>query len=167
MLFRSPAVKQAVWSVDSEIPVNQVQTMGQSLAESLAERRFNMLLLALFAGLALGLTAVGVYGVVAYGVNQRVHEFGIRMALGAGQGDIAKMIAGQTVRMMLWAVAVGIGCALILGQTMSSLVYDVSPSDPATLSAAVAVILMVALLAAYVPAWRAARVDPMVALRYE
>ena len=162
-----PAVKRAVWSVDSQIPVNQVQTMEQLLADSLAERRFNMLLLALFAGLALGLTAVGVYGVVAFGVNQRAHEFGIRMALGAGKGDIARMIAGQTVRMVLWAVGAGMACALIVGQLMSSLVYDVSPSDPATLSGGVLVIVAVALLASYVPARRAAKVDPMEALRYE
>ena len=161
------AVKQAVWSVDSQIPVNQVQTMDQLLAESLAERRFNMLLLALFAGLALGLTAVGVYGVVAFSVNQRAHEFGIRMALGAGKGDIAGMIAGETARMMLSAVAVGIAGALILGQVMSSLVYEVSPRDPATLSAAVLVMVVVGLAAAYMPARRAAKVDPMEALRYE
>ena len=161
------AVKKAVWSVDSQIPVNQVQTMDHLLAESLAERRFNMLLLALFAGLALGLTAVGVYGVVAFSVNQRAHEFGIRMALGAEKGDIARMVAGQTARMLLAAIAVGMACALLMGQVMSSLVYDVSPRDPATLSAAVLVIVVVALGAAYVPVRRAARVDPMEALRYE
>jgi predicted permease len=162
-----PAVKQAIWSVDSRIPVNQVRTMEQLLAESLAARRFNMLLLALFAGLALGLTAVGVYGVVAYSVNQRTHEFGIRMALGAGKGEVLKMITRESLKMALLAAAAGTTCALMLGRVMRSLVYDISPSDPATLALGVLVIVAVAALASYVPARRATKVDPTVALRYE
>jgi predicted permease len=162
-----PAVKQAIWSADSQMPVNQVHTMERLLAGSLAERRFNMLLLALFAGLALCLTAVGVYGVVSYSVNQRTHEVGIRMALGAGKGDVLKMIASQTLRMTLLAAAAGSTCALIMGQVMRSLVYGISPSDPATLGAGVLVIVGVSALASYLPARRATKVDPVEALRYE
>jgi predicted permease len=162
-----PALKSQVWSLDNQIPLNRIQSMDDLLQQSLAERRFNMLLLGLFAVLALTLAAVGIYGVMSYGVSQRTHEIGIRMAVGAGRRDVLKLVMRQGARLAATGVAAGVLGALALTRLMRSLLFGVTPTDPATFAAVVLLIVAVVLLACFVPARRATKVDPMVALRYE
>jgi putative ABC transport system permease protein len=162
-----PALKSQVWSLDNQIPLNRVQSMDELMQLSLAERRFNMLLLGLFAGLALTLAAVGIYGVMSYSVGQRTHEIGIRMAVGAERRDVLRMVMGQGARLAALGVAMGILGAIALTRLMSSLLFGVTPTDPATFVAVVLLMVAVVLLACFVPAHRATKVDPMVALRYE
>ena len=160
-------VKKQVWSVDAQIPVSDVQTMGDLLAVSLAQQRFNMLLLGLFAALALILAAVGIYGAMAYAVNRRTHEIGIRTALGAQRDDVLRLVMRDGTKITLFGIAFGIAGALALTRLMATLLFEVKPTDPATFVAAALVLALVALLACYIPARRATRVDPMIALRYE
>jgi putative ABC transport system permease protein len=133
----------------------------------MAERRFTMQLLALFAATALALSAIGIYGVMAYFVTQRTHEIGIRMALGASRRDVVGMVLGQGVRLAAAGVIAGIVGALLVTRAIGALLYNVSPRDPGTLIALSATLTAVALLACYIPARRATRVDPIRALRYE
>jgi len=161
------AVRQAVWQVDRDQPVSDVRTMSDILSASLARQRFSTLLLALFAAVALALAAVGVYGVMSYTVARRTHEIGIRMALGARQRDVLRLAVGQALRLVAAGVAVGLAGALLLTRVMASQLYGVSATDPVTLVTITLVLVCVALLASYVPARRAARVDPLIALRYE
>jgi predicted permease len=161
------AVRQAVWSVDRDQPVSDIRTMQDVLSTSLARQRFSTLLLALFAAVALALAAVGVYGVMSYTVAQRTHEIGIRLALGAQGGDVLRLAVGQALRLVCAGAVVGLLGALALTRVMSSLLYGVSATDPATLAGISAVLVGVGLLAGYIPARRAAKVDPMIALRYE
>jgi predicted lysophospholipase L1 biosynthesis ABC-type transport system permease subunit len=137
------------------------------LSNSVASQRFSMILLGGFALLALILASVGIYGVVSYLVAQRTNEIGIRMALGAQRGDVLKMIVGQGAKMALLGVAFGIAAALALTRLMSGMLFGVTPTDPLTFFAVAALLVAVALLACYIPARRASRVDPVVALRYE
>jgi putative ABC transport system permease protein len=160
-------VKDKIWSVDNQIPVTRVQTMTEARAASVAGQRFNMLLLGLFASVALLLAAVGIYGVISYSVTQRTHEIGIRMALGAQTKDVLKMVLGRGLLLALIGVAIGIAGAFALTRVMASLLFGVSATDPATFASVALLLVFVALLASYVPARRAMRVDPMVALRYE
>ena len=162
-----PAVKSQVWSLDNQIPLNRIESMDELLSQSLAERRFNMRLLGLFAGLALTLAAVGLYGVMSYSVSQRTHEIGIRMAVGARRRDVLMLVMGQGARLAATGVAAGIVGAFALTRLMTSLLFGVAPTDPATFAAVVLLMMAAVLLACYVPARRAVRVDPMVALRYE
>ena len=162
-----PTLKAQVWSLDNQIPLNRIQSMDELLQMSLAERRFNMLLLALFAGLALTLAAVGIYGVMSYSVSQRSHEIGIRMAIGADRRDVLTMVMGQGARLAAMGVTGGILGAFALTRLMGSLLFGVTPTDPATFAAVVLLMVAVILLACFVPARRATKVDPMVALRYE
>jgi putative ABC transport system permease protein len=166
-LALATAVRNEVWAVDPDQPVSNVRTMGSIVAESLARQRFSMLLLAIFAGVALALAAVGIYGVLSYTVTQRTREIGIRMALGAERRDVMRLVVGQGFRLVVIGLAIGIVAALGLSRLMASLLFGVSPSDPATFLAVPAVLAAVALVASYVPARRATRVDPMRALRYE
>jgi putative ABC transport system permease protein len=163
----APSVRGAVASVDRDLPVYRVTTMERLVADSLAQRRFAMFLFGVFAVLALALAVVGLYGVMSYAVAQRTHEIGLRMALGAQAGDVLRMIVGQG--MMLVAVGLGLGLLGALGLTwlMRSLLYGVTSTDPLTYAAIALLLGAVALLASYVPARRATKVDPMVALRYE
>jgi putative ABC transport system permease protein len=161
------AVRSSVEAVDPDQPVYGVRTMAQYLAESVASRRTTMLLLGVFAGLALILAAVGIYGVMAYAVVQRTHEIGVRMALGAGRGDVLKLVVRSGLVLAFAGVAVGLIAALGLTRLMSSLLFGVRPTDPVTLGAVALLLTAVALLASYIPARRATRVDPNVALRYE
>lgn len=161
------AVRNAVQQVDKNQPLFDVTTMDEVIANSLAPRRFKMLLLGLFALLALALAAVGIYGVIAYFCSQRTHEFGIRLALGAERKDILKLVVGQAFKLTFAGVAIGVAGALALTRFLSSLLYGVKATDPLTFIAVSLLLIAVSLLASYIPARRAAKVDPMVALRHE
>jgi putative ABC transport system permease protein len=141
--------------------------MDELVTTSLSQQRFNLMLLSAFAVLALILAAIGIYSVLSYSVRRRVQEIGIRLALGARISDVLRMIVIEGMRPTLLGVTIGIVGALALGQVMSSLVYGVKPTDPLTFLAVAMVLAVVALSATIIPAYRAARVDPMVALRYE
>jgi predicted permease len=165
-----PAIKNVVYSAGADQPVYDVQTMRQIVSDSISAQRFPMIFLGAFAFLALLLASVGIYGVVSYSVTQRVHEIGIRMALGAEKRDVFRMIIGQGLRLSLAGIAIGAAAAVIFTRVLSSfaqLLYGVRASDPVTFVAVSLILIGVAILASYIPALRATRVDPMVALRYE
>ena len=166
-LSLASAVRHAVFTVDKDQPVSRIQTMEQVFSDRVAQPRFRADLMGLFSLLALILTAVGLYGVLSYSVALRTHEIGIRMALGARKNDVLTMVVGQGLKLALIGVAIGIAGALALTQFLSSLLYGVKPTDPLTFIAVSLILIAVALLACYIPARRAAKVDPMVALRYE
>jgi predicted permease len=160
-------VKAQVWSVDSRIPVNDVQTMDQRMAVSLAQQRFYMLLLGAFAALAVILAGVGIYGVVAYTASQSTHEIGIRMALGGQRRDVLRLIVAEGAKLAFLGILIGIVGALALTRVMAGLLFEVKPGDPAIFAGVAILLALVALAACYIPARRATQVDPMVALRYE
>jgi putative ABC transport system permease protein len=165
-----PAIKAAVYGGSIDETVYDVHTMQQIVSESMSSQRFPLILLGTFAALALLLASVGIYGVVSYSVSQRVHEIGIRMALGAEKKNIFRMVVGQGLSVALVGLAIGTVAALILTRLLSSfsqLLYGVGTNDPVTFIAVSLVLTGVAVLACYIPARRATRVDPMVALRYE
>jgi putative ABC transport system permease protein len=161
------AVKQQIWRVDSQLPVSKLKTMNDVAAASFAARRFNMFLLAIFASLALVLSAVGIYGVMSYIVTQRTQEIGIRMALGARTTDVLKLVLRNGMTLTLMGVAIGLAGAFALTRLLTTLLFGVKPTDRATFIAVSMVLVFVALLACYLPARRATKVDPLVALRYE
>ncbi len=161
------ALRGAVQSIDPDQPIYNVRSMDSLLATTLAPRRLSLLLLATFAATALLLAGVGIYGVLAYSVTQRTHEIGIRMALGARRADVLVMVLRQGLRLVLAGAALGVAAAFGLTRLMTSLLFGVSPTDPATLGAVCLVLVGVALLACFVPARRASGVDPMIALRCE
>ncbi|HZS95660.1 MAG TPA: ABC transporter permease [Terriglobales bacterium] len=160
-------VKKQIWSLDGQIPVGDVHAMDELIAVSLAQQRFNMLLLGIFAALALILAAVGIYGAMAYAANQRTHEIGIRTALGAQRSDVLRLVMRDGAKIALFGIASGIVGALALTHLMASLLFEVKPTDPATFAAVAILLAFVVLAACYIPARRAMRVDPMVALRYQ
>jgi len=161
------AITNAVHQVDAETPVTGVVTMEQYVGDSLAQQRFNMLLLAAFAGLALVLSAVGIYSVLSYNVRRRVREIGIRMALGAQRTDVVRLILFEGMKPTLMGLIIGLGGALALGRVLANLIYGISATDPATFGAVSSLLAFVALGASVVPAYRAARVEPMKSLRDE
>jgi putative ABC transport system permease protein len=161
------SLREAVQRVDRNQPVSGVQTMDDIVQKLIAPRRFKLGLLGSFAVLALVLGAIGLYGVISYAVTERTHEIGVRMALGAKREDVLRLVVGQGFKLTLLGVAVGLGGALVLTRFLSSLLYDVRPTDPLTFGAVSLLLMAVALLAAYIPAHRAMKVDPMVALRHE
>ncbi|HKP14391.1 MAG TPA: ABC transporter permease, partial [Blastocatellia bacterium] len=161
------AVSKAVWELDKDQPVSDVRTMEEVLSNSIARQRFSTLLLGIFAALALLLAAVGIYGVMSYAVAQRTREIGIRMALGAQAGGVVRLVIGQGLKLASAGVVLGLAGALLLTRLMSSLLFGVSATDPLTLATISLVLVGVALLASYIPARRAAKVDPLTALRYQ
>jgi ABC-type antimicrobial peptide transport system permease subunit len=161
------AIRRSVQSQNKENVISRAQTMNEVIAASLAERRFSMMLLEAFAVVALLLASLGLYGVISYLVGQRTHELGIRIALGAQRKNVLGLILGHGMKMALAGVALGIVAALVLTRLLAKMVYGVSTTDPLTFAFITLLLTTVALLACYVPARRATKVDPLVALRYE
>jgi putative ABC transport system permease protein len=161
------AVRNAVMAVDKDQPLFQIKTMEQVVEDSVAGRRFQMSLLTIFAAIALGLAAIGIYGLMSYTVSQRTHEIGIRMALGAKRGDVLHLVVRHGMMLAIVGVVLGTGGAFLLTRLLSGMLYGVGVNDPTTLLSVATLLTGVAALASYIPARRATRVDPMVALRYE
>src|SRR5581483_1116760 len=161
------AVRSEVASLDRSLPVYNINTMDSLISESMSPWRFNATILGIFAVVALVLAIVGIYGVMAYSVTQRTHEIGIRMALGAQQRDVLKLVVGQGFILSMIGIAVGLAFAFGLTRVMTSLLYGISATDPWTFAAISSLLMLIALLASYIPARRASKVDPMIALRYE
>ncbi|MGB8541761.1 MAG: ABC transporter permease [Candidatus Acidiferrales bacterium] len=161
------SLKQAIWSVDKDQPIYKIVGLDQLANESLALRRVSSVLLGAFSALALLLAGLGIYGVMAFSVAQRTHEIGVRMALGAQPGSVLKMMAAYCMRIVIAGMAIGLAGALALSRVVASLLYGLKPTDALTFFFTSALLALIALVACYVPARRAMRVDPMVALRYE
>ena len=162
----SHAVQQALLAAD-QLPVAKIRTMEQASLDSTARQNFNLLLLALFAAIALLLAAMGIYGVMSYSVEQRTHEIGIRTALGATRRDTLNLVLFQALRITVAGLAVGVASAFWLTLLLNAQLFGVKPSDPLTFTAATLILLMVALASTCIPALRASRVDPLVALSHE
>jgi ABC-type antimicrobial peptide transport system permease subunit len=161
------AVRQTVWSLDRDLPIPRITTMEDRVADVFAPRRFNMLLFGVFAFVALSLAVIGIYGVIAYSVAQRTYEIGIRMALGATSRDVLWLVVRQGLLLALIGVAVGTGAALALTRILKNLLFGVSATDPATFALIALLLVGVALSASYIPARRATKIDPLLAIRHE
>jgi putative ABC transport system permease protein len=162
-----PAIRRELRSVDPTFPITQIRTMDEIVGDSLSQRRFNTALLALFAFVAVALAAVGIYGVMSYTVSQRTREMGIRMALGAKQSDITKLVTSNGARLAALGIAIGVVAAAISSRLMSSLLFGITATDPMTFVFTALLLAAVTLLASYIPSRRAARTDPIAALRYD
>jgi len=160
-------VRREVLALDRNVPLTAIQTMKERVAELTSRTRFIALLLGLFAGLALVLSCVGIYGVMAYHVSTRIREIGIRLALGAEASHVLKLVAAQGMKPVFIGIVFGAGAAYALTRLMKTLLYGVSATDPLTFVGIAALLALVALLACYIPARRATKVDPMIALRCE
>ncbi len=163
----APAVRDQIWSVDKNHPILEITTVEEILSNSIAGPRFRVLLLGAFAGLALVLALVGIYGVVSYGVAQQTHEFGVRMTLGASQNDVLKQVVGQGLMKAMAGAGLGLAASFALSRVLTNMLYEVRPIDPTSFVGAAILLICVSLVACYIPARRATKVDPMVALRYE
>jgi putative ABC transport system permease protein len=161
------AIREQVRQIDPDQPIYSVRTMGEIRSESVAGERLNLTLFSLFAGIALVLAVVGIYGVMSYSVTQRTHEIGIRMAIGAQPRDVFKMIIGHGMALALIGVAIGLVGAFLLTRLMASMLFGIEPTDPVTFASIALLLTGVALVACYVPGRRATKVDPVVSLRYE
>jgi len=162
-----PAVKNAIRAVDKDQPIFNVRTMDEIISGVVSAQRLAFILLGIFAFLALTLAAVGIYGVTSYSVSQRTHEIGVRMALGARESDVFRLVVGHGLTLGLVGVGLGVAGALLLTRFLASLLYGIRPTDPLTYLVVSVVLTAVAALASYIPARRATKVDPMEALRYE
>ena len=162
-----PAARAQILSIDASQPITDVATMEDVVSQSLTDQRTAMWLLGVFAALALGLTVVGIYGVISYSVTQRTREIGLRMALGAQPSDVLRQILGGGFALAITGVGIGLAAAVVLTRLMAAQLYGVSPRDPVTFAAVALVLIAIAMLACYIPARRAMRVDPMESLRYE
>ncbi len=160
-------VRKTVWEIDKDQPVSNIRTMEDILLDSIARQRFSMLLLAIFAGVALILAAVGIYGVMSYSVAQRTHEIGIRMALGAQTGTVLRLAVGYGLKLVVAGIVIGLIAAFALTRVMATLLFGVTATDPATFTLISLLLICVAAIASYIPARRATKVDPIIALRYE
>jgi len=163
----STVIEREVHALDPDQPVFHVRTMEEWMAESVARRRLALILLAIFSGLALLLASVGIYGTTSFAVTQQTREIGVRRALGAQRGDVFRLVLAEGVSAVAIGAAVGIVGALAITQFIRQALFDVSPADPVTYAAVLVVLALVALVAAWLPAWRATKVEPLVALRYE
>jgi len=161
------AIRQKLHELDPDLPLANVRTMDEWLANSAAQPRLNTVLLSSFAAIALLVAVMGVYGVLAYSVDQRTREIGLRIALGATPTDVLHQIVGEGMRIVLVGIAIGVACGLALGRVLSGLVYGVRVYDPLIFASVVIILGAVAFAACSIPATRAARVQPMIALRYE
>jgi putative ABC transport system permease protein len=161
------SVQEVVKTLDRTVPVSGVVSMDQVVTDTLWQQRFNLQLIGLFAGLALALAAVGLYGVMSYSVAQRTREVGLRMALGAQSGEVLRLVLRQGMFLVGFGVIAGLAGALALRSLIAGLLFQVKATDPVTLALVTAILIVVALLACYIPARRATKVDPLVALRYE
>jgi putative ABC transport system permease protein len=161
------AVRSAVSSVDSDQPLYNIKTMDEVLSNSMAPQRFSTWMLGIFAAIAMVLAATGIYGVMSYSVSQRTHEIGIRMALGASRGDVLKMVTGRGMVLTSIGVVIGLGAAFGVTQWMSSLLFGVTATDVVTFVSIPLILVIVALVACFIPARRATKIDPIQALRYE
>ena len=161
------SVKSQVWWVDKNLPVFEVRTMEQILNEDSSQRKFQSFVMSIFAALALALASIGIFGVLASLVSQRTQEIGIRMALGAQSKDVLRMVVGEGFRMVFLGVVIGVSAGIGLTRYLASLFFGVSPANPATYLEVALIMISIALVACLLPAWRAIRVNPMVALRYE
>ena len=161
------AIRSEVQSLDKDLPIFNVKTMEQHISESAAQPRFRTLLLGIFACVALLLASIGIYGVISYSVTQRTHEIGLRVALGARTADVLKLVVWQGMKLALVGIVVGVAVAFLVTRVMSSFLFGVSATDPLTFAGVSLVLAVVSFLACYIPARRATKVDPMVALRYE
>jgi putative ABC transport system permease protein len=166
-LSLAASVRNAIWAVDKDQTVANIDSMDHIVAGAVARQRFSMLLLAIFAAVALVLAAVGIYGVMSYSVAQQTREIGIRMALGAQRTDVLKMTIKQGLKLVGLGLIIGLGAAFVLTRVMATLLFGISATDPLTFITISFVLLLVAMLASYIPSVRAMRVDPMVALRYQ
>jgi putative ABC transport system permease protein len=160
-------IREAVRSIDKNLPVTDIEPLNDALGKSISQERFRTFLLGSFSAIALVLAAVGIFGVMSYSASRRTHEIGIRIALGAGRGEVLRLILGQGMKLALFGLGIGVVAAFLLTRLMSSLLYSVSATDPVTFASVTIILLSVALTACYIPARRAMRVDPMVALRHE
>jgi putative ABC transport system permease protein len=166
-LRQASAVRSALTEIDPNQPLVKVRTMEDNMSATVAQPRFRTWLIAIFAGLAAMLAAVGIYGVMSYSVTQRTSEIGIRVTLGAQPTDVFRIVVGEGIRFALIGVTIGLASGLILTRLLQSFLYGISASDPLTFAAVIILLLAVAAAASYFPARRATRVDPIVALRYE
>jgi len=166
-LSLASGVRREIAALNKDQAVFNVRTMEQIVAQSVVARRFSMLLLTVFAIVALALASLGIYGLMSYAVAQRSREIGVRMALGAQSGNVLRLVIGQGMKLALAGVALGLVASVALTRTIKSLLFGVSATDPATFAAIAMLLAAVALLACWIPARRATKVDPMVALRFE
>jgi ABC-type antimicrobial peptide transport system permease subunit len=158
-------VRREIRALDATLPVFNVQPMTDVVARSMARTSFTLLLLGVASGVALVLGAVGIYGVISYMVSLRTREIGVRIAVGARPADVSRMVSGRGVVLALVGVGIGLAAALAVTRSLQALLYDVSPADPLTLAGAAALLVAVSFVASWIPARRAARVDPLVAMR--
>ena len=163
----APAIREIIASLDKTVPVFGIEKFDDTLASEVAPQQFNMTLLAGFAALALLLSAIGIYGVMAYAVGQRTHEIGIRLALGAVPGNVLQMILLQGAKLAVLGVVIGLGAGLALTRLLTTMLFEVKPTDPLTFTAGALILFTAALAACWIPARRATKVSPLVALRYE